>query len=296
MLYNLCEKGKNMINKVKSQDGYSGVDIVISIGIIIIFVSIMSAIYLNLNRINSQITRMQTATNYAISIIERVDKLYYSEVTYEAFTEEALAEAGINISSGYIPEITIEKYSDEENTNRQDVVKTVTVKVKYRIGKDKQKQDMYETVEMKKIKTKEMLQVPNSPELASELVPIKMNSNEEYIVTNENDEYWYNYKNKKWALAVNSSVDLDEEGNVKPDATIYAWIPRYAYNQTKNEIEFVYSNGQKYVDTNGDLKKITGTIPSVFTREDKELTGVWIAIDTIDESMLSNVNTGKIVN
>lgn len=122
-----------MTNKLKQQKGISGVDIVVSIGIIIIFVSIIASVFLNLNNLNSQIVRRQTATNYAISILERVDKLYYSEVTDDAFNSENL-QSVINISRGYNVNVTVQKYNElEGNEGKLDVVKNVTVRIEYKV-------------------------------------------------------------------------------------------------------------------------------------------------------------------
>ena len=53
-----------MKNSLKRQDGFSGIDIVVSIGIIIIFVSIIAIVYVNLSTVNMEIERRTKRGEY----------------------------------------------------------------------------------------------------------------------------------------------------------------------------------------------------------------------------------------
>ena len=137
-----------MKNKIKKEEGISGVDISIAIGIIIVFVSIIAVVYINLYMVNIGIERMQRATNYGVQILEKVDELNYDDVTIENFTADSNGNIeGIRISKGYNVNVTINKYvpSDTEDVN---VVKIIDVEISYKVGKK------LETVKLHRIKTR----------------------------------------------------------------------------------------------------------------------------------------------
>lgn len=277
-----------MKNNLKNESAFSTVDIVISIGIISIFITIITFVYTNLNISNLRIERNQIATNYAISILEKADELYYSEVTQENFQTMDLQNgkhqvAGIEIASGYNVSVVIDKFNIE-----QDVIKTITVDVKYKVGKKE------ETLELSKIKEKEVLKTPNEPLLEDDMTPVKFirvtrkvysEETGEYeeittrklVKTDSKDSSWYDYSNRKWALAIKGS----DESN------IFVWIPRFAYRQTENNIniKFIYYKGQRFVNENGDLEQlpVTYTISNDFGTN----TGIWIPINNV---LLNNVS------
>lgn len=147
-----------MKNKIRGQEGFSGVDIVVSIGIIIIFASIISAIYLNLHMVHMEVERSGKATNYAISILEKVDELYYDDVTQNNFNAIDIGNgkqsvAGIEIARGYTATVIVENYNQTAGVNngKFDVVKTVYVTVEYKVGNKTQ------SIDMQKLKKREMM-------------------------------------------------------------------------------------------------------------------------------------------
>ena len=147
-----------MKNKIKGQAGLSGVDIVVSIGIIIIFTSIIAAIYLNLHMVNMEVERSGKATNYAISILEKVDELYYDDVTQDNFNTTDIGNgrhsvAGIEIASGYMASVIIDSYNQTSGVanGKFDVIKTVYVTVEYKVGNNTK------SIDMQKLKKREMM-------------------------------------------------------------------------------------------------------------------------------------------
>ena len=41
----------------------------------------------------------------------------------------------------------------------------------------------------------------NKPKLTEGMIPVKYNaSSEKWVITNENDEEWYDYNNKQWQI------------------------------------------------------------------------------------------------
>ncbi len=145
--------------------------------------------------------------------------------------------------------------------------------------------------------------LPNPPELLNNMIPVYYNG-ENWIYVNEDDE-WYDYKNKEWANAVvlNSGVtknvgDIISENDV---SLWYVWIPRYKYrlfnsegaNVVEQEIKILFEQGTATTgnvichdstpgaslkseicinDENGNWY----THPA-FTFGNQELTGFWVA-------------------
>lgn len=161
------------MKKIKANAGITGIDIAISLGMIAITLAILSALYLNIYVVNTEIERRTQAMNYATQILEKVSEYYYADVTTENFsvTETASGKnqvAGIEIPKAYNVEIDIQNYKTEEAS---DVVKNVEITIIYKVGnKDN-------TVTLSKLKTKEVLIVPNKPELEDDMVAIKKQSN-----------------------------------------------------------------------------------------------------------------------
>lgn len=280
-----------MKKQIKNQKGASSADIIISIGIIMVFVSIVLIVYTNLNRVNSQILRKQTATNYAIAILENVDRLYYNEVTPEKFENIDIGNgkhkiADTEIARGYRANVTIQNYNETEgNENKLDVIKIVTVSIEYNTGtKDENGQNNVEEVKVTKIKAKEILKTPNKPILPFDMVAVKYDNEGKLIQTTDSDKFWYSYENKKWALAIKAS-DI-EDGKIKEDASIYAWIPKFAYYNENGvvDVKFIYFTGERYIDSNGDIKSLEPDyqIHTDFLGEGDKVTGVWKSIDEID--------------
>lgn len=268
----------------KKNNGFTGIDIALAVLIITIFMSVITSLYINLYTSNVEILRREQAIGYATSILEKIDELYYNDVNNETFnvvekSNGKKSVAGIDIDSGYDVNINIEKYNPGDIDI--DVVKTINLTVSYKVG-NKQK-----NIDFTKIKEKENIVLPNIPELNSGMVAVKYNSNNELIQTNSNDSGWYNYFAKKWPMAVMKS-DVTNNGNIIGPATIYIWIPKFAYNG--NNVEFIYGYGNKTVDENNNLVSISSgyTIPDEFS-DDKS--GIWI-----NSSELNSNNLSKILN
>ena len=268
------------MNKFKSNKGITGVDIVISIGVISITLSILVSMYLSLNITNMEIERKTQAISYATQIIEKVSELYYEDVNTENFSlnNETRQIAGIKLAKGYIANVKIEPYIPENSSI--DVVKKVEVTIKYKKVFDKE--DYKESVTLSVYKTKETLIIPNAPELGENFVAIRSyttNGTTTYKVTNSTDSQWYSYQKKKWALAV---VKEKINDTIKEE-DLYVWIPRYAYKVDSNNninIQFLYSDKDKTVDKLGNLQSTDYIIDSSFTGSSAK--GYWVQLSQID--------------
>ena len=223
---------RNKLIKIQNNEkGLSGVDIVIAMGLIVIFIPLITTLFINIY-MNWMTTKRNTMANaYATQIIEHVEAEYYDDVTQE---EVENFKTSLDMPSGYNTEITIETYT-KEGEQTEDLIKTITVSITYKVGKNT------ENVTMRSLKTKEILITPNIPKLEEDMEPIKYEQGEEEPkATSQNDSQWYSYENKRWAHAIK-----EEE--------IYVWIPRFAYKEiSQNEylVKFLYSNTNRYVDNN----------------------------------------------
>lgn len=248
-----------MKNFLKKDSGISGIDIITSIGIIMIFSTVITVVYTNLTASNVKIQRTQIATNYAVALMEKVDKLYYDEVSEEELKEN------MNFSNKYIVNVNVEEQKSK---------KKVTIEISFNVGRSST-----ETIKMEKMKEKEILISLNKPVLEEDMVPAKYVGSE-LIKTNIDDSEWYDYSNKKWAYAVlNNNSEM-----------IYVWIPRYAFSD--NDIKFLYGKGNRFVNNKGNLETLSSEYSIVGNFINKE--GIWveeteIEANSVSEKMISLV-------
>ena len=160
-----------MHKKINSQKGITGVDITISIFIIVIFSSLIATIFYNISIANTSKKRNATASIYITEVLEEVGKMNYDDVTTELLKSH-ITEKYSNSSDIYIEDyngnyevngytITMEvtnyneTYGEEngvsyDNRGKEDVIKIVKVKVEYKVGKN------IDFIEISRIKTKEI--------------------------------------------------------------------------------------------------------------------------------------------
>ena len=272
-----------MKNKIKSQKGFAASDGLIAVLIIALFAGLIATVSYNIYLANSSIKRMSKATNYIVDMFEYIDKVYYDYVTVDNLTDyfnnkyyyeddkttpKEDSEVKIKeqetevLSVPFEASVSIIKYNEQEgNEDKIDLVKEITMQVNYKVGNKSQ------TIEMKKIKQRENLETPNKPDLSKlelqegeNIYPIK-NIGEEWIVCESNDKDWYNYENGNWAILLKTQKDLSiddkvDVDNLEENEAIYAWIPRFAYDETNNTILFLFSNSNKFIhyeeDENGN--------------------------------------------
>lgn len=134
--------------KLKSEKGFTGIDITVAIIIITLFVSIISVVFYNFTKSSKAIERKTEATYIATDIIEKIKALDYDNVIitddtnivdYKNNGEKII---NVNISEGYTANIKVENYKQNED----DLVKMVTVTVSYKIGKEIEKVELTTTI------------------------------------------------------------------------------------------------------------------------------------------------------
>ena len=148
---------------LKKNNGIAVADALIAILIMSIFLGLTATLTYNIYISASFTKRNSIATDYAIKITEYIDKLDYDDVTYsnlKTYINETLdgnsskisAETEENASSLTTPYraiLKIEKYNKiEGNEDKQDLIKTVTLQIKYNLG-EKEKNLVYERVKQR---------------------------------------------------------------------------------------------------------------------------------------------------
>lgn len=278
-----CEA--NMINFRKNENGFTGVDIAMAVLIITVFMTVIGSMYINLYVSNAKILREEKAIGYATAILEKVDEKYYDEVNDNNFAVVNQADGkksvcDVVMEKGYNPQVQIVVYQPNGD-NEQDFVKTIQVTIQYTVGKKT------EQVNLQTIKTKEKFTIPNKPEIADNKVPVKYDASHQLVQTSEKDSDWYQYTNKKWAMAVLKS-DISDNGKVKTGAIVYVWVPRFAY--FGKTVEFIYGNQTKTVNKNGNLEEMASgyQIPNDFSENSY---GFWV-----EKSKITSQTTANLLN
>ena len=138
--------------KIKSEKGITNVDLIVSIILITLFVTIIATLMYTINTNSDSIERRAEATKYAINEIESLKAQDFASLqdTDEAtndFTNIIDADGTV---TGYAKKITITDYADLEGKENaiSGLVKQVTVEISYRDG------DTTQTVDLSTVITK----------------------------------------------------------------------------------------------------------------------------------------------
>lgn len=135
-----------ILNKLKLNMGATLTDVVVAMLIIMLFTGILTTTFSNIYKNNIHIKMNAIAVDYAIKILEDIDKMPYEEV------ENSLNEE-INTKYGdyknYEAHINIENYNKDDK-NKEDIIKIITLTIKYKVL------DSDEQYIIKKLKIKEM--------------------------------------------------------------------------------------------------------------------------------------------
>lgn len=273
--------------RLKNEKGAISSDAFIAILIIVISVGLIATLVYNIYISTTETKRKSQATSYIVEIFEYINKIYYGDVTEENIVEyvgykynnaenagEDEERADINIASArnvtniedtsdtkdilttpYKIEVSIEPHNLEF-----DLVKTITITVKYNVANEEK------SLTMEKIKARENLITPNAPNISQlevaegeKIYPIKYKENNWYVTNSEVDTAWYNYQNGYWATVLVTEIYLDEGERIPIDVMgdYYIWIPKYAYNNSNNlDTAFIYKDTNCYVNAEGNLEEI----------------------------------------
>lgn len=153
-------------NKLNSEKGVTGVDIVVSVTMIVISIAVVMAIFVNISSTSREVNRTSGATRMATNILENIELMYYEDfidylkvdlshktydlngVTTNIYTEETHGASDYNgtylipgeefttekffntkIPNGYTLKLVISNVYGENNTSKYDLVRKVDVSI-----------------------------------------------------------------------------------------------------------------------------------------------------------------------
>lgn len=275
---------------LKNQKGVTGADAVVAVAITVLFAGIIFTLAYNIYITTNSLKRSSQALSYITSTFEYVATQYYDDVTNTNIEKyiNSLDTNKVSITNNtpYIAEVTVTNYNKTEgNEEKLDLVKEIKMSVTYKLGDKEQK------IEMTTAKSREKLQVPNSPDL--DLIETEEGQNEYAIkyesgiwkIADINDASWYNYNNGIWGTVLVTSEEKTIGDIIKKEENnnIYIWVPRFAYDENDgSNIEFLYKNTNNQIIDNEGTTKIEPTqltTPEIFSNEN----GIWIEKENLTQ-------------
>ena len=127
--------------KIKSNKGFTGIDIAISVIVLFIFVSLIAVLIYNYNSSSQELELKTEATYIAIDEIEKIKNAGFEK--YESLNKESTKDEDGNLLNQSVPvspdteefykTITVKDYTDIEGNEDKipNLVKQVTVKITY---------------------------------------------------------------------------------------------------------------------------------------------------------------------
>ena len=138
---------------LRNNKGITGIDISVALIIIVLFVGIVSTLSYNYVVASRSVNRKAIATNIAIARIEELKQTPYDEIlemdeTSQDATKYANAD-GVMLTSGsgpYKVVTKVQKYTNPNIENIQDVIKIITVTVNYNIANREENIELRSTI------------------------------------------------------------------------------------------------------------------------------------------------------
>ena len=115
--------------EMKSEKGYTGIDIAISVVVLFIFVSLIAILSYNFNSSSKEIELKSKATAIAVSEIEMMKNKTLEDIEKEIDTSY---RETTEIEEGFFRTITVQDYHDIDETKIPGLVKKITVQVQYK--------------------------------------------------------------------------------------------------------------------------------------------------------------------
>lgn len=284
------------MKRFKNNKGVTGVDIAVSVSIIVITLGIVMAIYTSYSNKSKEIKRNSVATNLAMTVIENIEA---TDINDSAITE--ITPGGKTIDGGY--GITdkpkgytiIAKKIESSDALIKMVAFQIDVIVSYEI------EDETKTVTLSTIKKYDNTGEAEKPNMADTkiegCIPVKYDSDKGgYVKTNVKDTGWYSISSRRFPVV----VKIDEE-KFGVDATIqlsqadasYVWIPFYGSDGANYRYCDSSGNIIKYVTdtTNISSYKITSdTVTDTNADGNIDITGgQWVTVDSDPHKAIKNL-------
>lgn len=121
---------------LRSQKGFTGIDVSVSVIVLLIFISIIATMSYNFNTSSKEIERRSEAVNIAIKEIEEIKHQgfeQYKDKSKKSGNYKISDNEGVPDKQGYYKTIEVIDYTDiEGNENKsENMVKKATVEVLY---------------------------------------------------------------------------------------------------------------------------------------------------------------------
>ena len=119
---------------MKNEKGFTGVDIAISVVILMVFVTVITSMFYNLTVTSKRIERKTEATSIAIKTIETMKILEFDKLTEGMDLEDInnLISDKIEVPNRYTVTVSV------DNSTYADVIKIISVQVGYKLGKQEE--------------------------------------------------------------------------------------------------------------------------------------------------------------
>lgn len=129
----------------KSNSGFTMTDLVTALIIFSIFTGIIGTLMYNSFKTNLQVKMAGTAANYAIQILEDIDKISYDKVINGM---ESSYKSKFSIPNGFDLSIEVSNYN--EGTDKEDLIKKVKLTITYSLAENS------ENLVIERLKVKEI--------------------------------------------------------------------------------------------------------------------------------------------
>jgi hypothetical protein len=283
------------MKNLKENKGFTQADIVISIVILMLFTTLVSSLFYNSYVSSMKSKRHSEATIYLTKIFESIELISYDNLENEIINvinkidenklSGTIVESGntqISLSTPYKAEVEIKKYNEMDgNTDKEDLVKLITVTIKY-----KSKNDKEETITAKRLKTKEIIYEDSLeivPNLYEGMIPIST----ETQATNEYATNWFDYSKEKAAKIMLQDGNYNTDtGEITNEGSSFVYVPRFAYKINSDEsidIKFLNTDDTckdgSSTDINFESDNIENDkyyLPSCFSQNNIQVAGIWV--------------------
>ncbi len=283
------------MKNLKKNNGFTQADIVISIVILMLFTTLVSALFYNSYISSIKSKRHSEATTYLSKIFESTELISYNNLENEIIdvinkidsnklsgTIVENGNAQTNLSTPYKAEVEIMNYNQiEGNADKEDLVKQITVTIKYNSRKDKE-----ETITAKRLKTKETIYKDSLeiiPNLYEGMIPISS----ETQATNKYATNWFDYSKEKVAKVMLQDGNYNTDtGEITNEGSSFVYVPRFAYKINADEsveIKFLNTDNTCKDGSSTEINVETSTIendkyylPSCFSQNNIQVAGIWI--------------------
>lgn len=126
--------------KLKSEKGFTGIDMAIAVVVLFIFVSIIAMLSYSINSSAKEINLKSEATAIAVEEIEKLKNKTFDEISQmQGTSQEEMTGTG---KEGFYKTITIKDYSEIVQEKVPGLVKQATVTISYQFKAEEKKVEL----------------------------------------------------------------------------------------------------------------------------------------------------------